>query len=83
MTHFTFKYQEANCGGLFLNSDKGRGWFKVIFFDHSAIIQPTELRSKNNRRIRAKNIQTGDAVWPHEFIQATGESIEISNNKEQ
>ena len=83
MTPFIFTYQEINCSGLFLDSDKGRGWFKVIFYDHSAIIFPTGLRSKNNRRIWVQNVQTGEAVWPHELIQAMGESIEISNNKEQ
>ena len=83
MTPFIFTYQEVNCNGLFLNSDKGPGWYKVIFYDHSTIMLPTGLRAKNNRRIWVQNVQTGDAVWPHELIQVMGESIEITINNEQ
>jgi hypothetical protein len=82
MIPFTFTYQEIDCSGLFVNSDKGKGWIKVIFFDHSAIISPTGIRSKNNRKIWVQNIQTGESVWPHDLIQAMGEGIEIRYIKE-
>jgi hypothetical protein len=76
MTTFTFTYHEKVCTGNFLPSDKGRGWVKVIFFEHSAVILPAGFQSRDNKMIWVQSIQPGEAVWPHDLIQTLGESIE-------
>jgi len=82
MTPFTFTYNGIECNGNYCSSTRGKGWIKVIFFDHSAVIVPTSLRINKNRSIWVQNIQNGESVWPHELIQSMGESIEsITNNK--
>jgi hypothetical protein len=78
MTPFTFTYHEKECKGNFLPSDKGRGWIKVIFFEHSAIILPAGFQTRDNKMIWVQSIQQGEAVWPHDLIQTLGEAIEKS-----
>ena len=82
MTSFNFTYNGIECGGNYSPSIRGKGWIKVIFFDHSAVIVPTSLRINKNKSIWVQNIRNGESVWPHELIQSMGESIEsIINNK--
>ena len=82
MTSFTFTYNGTECSGNYAPSTRGKGWIKVIFFDHSAVIVPTSLHINRDKRIWVQNIQQGESVWPHELIQSMGESIEsIINNK--
>ena len=79
---FTFTYNGIECSGSYSSSTRGKGWIKVIFFDHSAVIVPTSLHTIENKSIWVQNIQNGESVWPHELIQSMGESIEsIINNK--
>ena len=77
MTSFTFTYNGIECSGNYSPSARGKGWVKVIFFDHSAVIVPTSLRSNKNKGIWVQNIQQGEFVWPHELIQSMGESLEL------
>jgi hypothetical protein len=79
MTTFTFIYHEKECTGNFLPSDKGRGWVKVIFFEHSAVILPAGFQTRDNKMIWVQSIQQGEAVWPHDLIQTLGEAIEKSS----
>ncbi len=74
MVSFSFTYHEKECIGNFLPSDRGKGWLKVIFFDHSAIIQPSGIMNRENKMIWVQVIQPGESVWPHELIQALGEA---------
>ena len=78
MTSFTYTYNEKECNGNFLHSDKGKGWIKVIFSDHSAIIIPTSIQTKNHKTIWVQTIQPGEFVWPHDLIQALGEAVEAT-----
>jgi hypothetical protein len=78
MTPFTYTYNEKECDGNFLPSDKGRGWIKVMFFDHSATVLPTSIRTKNNKTIWVQTVQPGEYVWPHDLIQALGEAVEVA-----
>ena len=78
MTPFTFTFHEKECQGYFLPSDKGRGWFKVIFFDHSAVILPAGIKTRDNRMIWVQCVQHGELVWPHELVQAMGEGIDLT-----
>jgi hypothetical protein len=78
MTRFTYTYNEKECDGNFLPSDKGRGWVKVIFFDHSATVLPTGIRTKNDKTIWVQSVQPGEYVWPHDLIQALGEALEMA-----
>jgi hypothetical protein len=77
MKSFTYTYHEKECTGNCLPSDRGKGWIKVMFFDHSATISPTGIRTKNNKTIWVQVIQPGEAVWPHELIQTLGEAAEL------
>jgi hypothetical protein len=76
MTPFTFTYHNNECQGNFLSTDRGYGWLKVFFFDHSAIILRTSIQTKDNGMIWVQSIQQGEAVWPHDLIQALGEGLE-------
>ena len=76
MTPFTYTYNEKECDGNFLPSDKGKGWIKVMFFDHSATILPTGIQAKNNKTIWVQTVQPGEYVWPHDLIQVLGEALE-------
>ena len=76
MKSFNFIYNGVECVGNYGPSTRGKGWIKVIFYDHSAVILPTSLRVNQNKRIWVQNIQTGESVWPHELIQSMGESID-------
>jgi hypothetical protein len=78
MTTFTYTYNEKECIGKFLPSDKGKGWMKVIFFEHSAIILPAGFQTKDNRTIWVQSVQQGDPIWPHDLIQSLGEAIEFA-----
>ena len=78
MTAFTYTYHEKECNGHYLPSDKGKDWIKVIFFDHSAIIMPTGIQTKDNKMIWVQTVQHGEAVWPHELIQAMSEAIGLT-----
>jgi hypothetical protein len=79
MTSFTYTYHEKECTGNFHPSDKGRGWIKVMFFEHSTIILPAGFQTKNNKMIWVQFVQQGEAIWPHELIQTLGEAIENSS----
>lgn len=82
MNSFSFNYLERECIGIFTYSTRGKGWIKVVFFDHSAVIVPTSITRKNNSRIWVQNIQQGESIWPHDLIQSMGEGIEsILSNK--
>jgi hypothetical protein len=76
MVSFTFTYHDKDCKGNYLPSDRGKGWLKVIFFDHSATIQPTQIINRENKTIWVQVIQPGESVWPHDLIQALGEATE-------
>jgi hypothetical protein len=76
MTSFKFTYHEKECSGIYLPSERGKGWLKVIFFEHSAVIMPTLIQRVNQKRVWVQTINTGEAVWPHDLIQAIGEAIE-------
>lgn len=76
MESFTFTYHDKECIGNYLVSERGKGWLKVIFFDHSATIQPTGIKTRENKTIWVQVIQAGEAVWPHELIQTLGEAAE-------
>lgn len=78
MTPFTFIFHEKECSGNFLSSDKGRGWIKVIFFDHSAIILPAGIKTRDDKMIWVQCVQHGELVWPHDLVQAMAEGIEKS-----
>jgi hypothetical protein len=78
MTAFTFTFHEKEYLGNYLPSDKGKGWIKVMFFDHSAIIFPTGIQKKNNKNIWVQTVKPGEGVWPHELIQIMGEAIETT-----
>lgn len=82
MAPFTFTYHGIECNGNFCASTRGKGWIKVIFFDHSAVILPAVFDTKDNKKTWVQNIQQGESVWPHELIQIMGESIEAVPNKE-
>lgn len=75
MTPFSYVYHENESKRNFLPSDKGKGWVKVIFHEHSAIIMPTGIPSRNNQVIWAQMVQPGEVVWPHELIQIMGEAV--------
>jgi hypothetical protein len=81
MTTFTYTYHERECSGNFLPSERGKGWMKVMFFEHSAIILPAGFQTKDNRMIWVQWVQQGDPVWPHELIQTLGEAIELTTPK--
>ncbi len=78
MITFTYTYHEKECSGNFLPSERGKGWLKVMFFDHSAIILPAGFQTRDNRMIWVQCVQQGDPVWPHELIQTLGEAIELT-----
>jgi hypothetical protein len=78
MTSFDFTFNGIKCSGHYFPSTRAKGWIKVIFFEHSAVILPTSILSNNNNRIWVQNIQQGESVWPHELIQSMGESIELT-----
>ena len=82
MTSFTFTYQGVECSGNFCASTRGKGWTKVMFFSHSAVILPADFGTKDDKKIWVQNIQQGESVWPHELIQIMGESIETVPDKE-
>jgi hypothetical protein len=79
MTPFVFTYHEKESSGFFIQSDKGKGWIKVIFFEHSAIIFPTTVQKKNNRRIWIQVVHPGEGVWPHDLIQILGDTIDLTS----
>jgi hypothetical protein len=78
MTSFTYTFHERECMGNFLPSDKGRGWIKVIFFDHSAVILPAGFKTREGKMIWVQCIQPGELVWPPDLVQALAEGIEKS-----
>jgi hypothetical protein len=82
MTSFTYSYHEKECIGNFLPSDKGQGWIKVIFFEHSTIILPAGFKTKDNKMIWVQSVQQGESIWPHDLIQTLGEAIEMKSPKE-
>jgi hypothetical protein len=75
MTPFNFIYHDQESKGICIPSDKGKGWVKVIFHEHSAIIIPTGIPTRNNQFIWVQMVQPGEAVWPHELIQILGEAL--------
>jgi hypothetical protein len=76
MTPFTYTYHGRECMGNFLPSDKGRGWIKVFFFDHSAVILPAGIKTSDDKMIWVQCVQQGELVWPHDLLQALAEGIE-------
>jgi hypothetical protein len=82
MNPFNFTYHEKECTGYYISSDKGKGWYKVIFFEHSAIIFPTAIQKKDNKRIWIQAVNPGEGVWPHELIQILGDAIDLTPSKD-
>ncbi|MDP9041429.1 MAG: hypothetical protein M3N30_05570 [Bacteroidota bacterium] len=82
MTTFIFTFRGKECKGIYLPSKKGKGWIKVIFLDHSAIIMPTAVQDGNNKTIWVQMVSSGEAVWPHDLIQVMGETIELTPSGE-
>jgi hypothetical protein len=76
MTPFTYTYHEKECHGNFLHIDKGYGWIKVFFSDHSAVIFQASIQTKHNKTAWIQVVKHDEPVWPHELIQAMGEGIE-------
>lgn len=81
MTSFRYTYHNKDCSGSFLPNDKGKGWLKVMFFEHSAVILPAGFQTKDDRMIWVQSVQHGDPVWPHDLIQSLGEAIELTERK--
>jgi hypothetical protein len=79
MISFTYTYHNRECKGNYLHSEKGYGWIKVFFYDHSAIILRAGIQTKENKMIWVQTIQHGEVVWPHELIQALGDGIELAD----
>jgi hypothetical protein len=75
MTPFNYIYHETECKGNYLPSDKAKGCIKVIFHEHSAIIIPTGIPTRNGQIIWVQLVQPGEAVWPHDLIQIMGEAL--------
>jgi hypothetical protein len=78
MNPFTYNYHNRECKGNYLHTEKGYGWIKVFFYDHSAFIFKTGIQNKENKMIWVQSVQHGEPVWPHELIQALGEGIEMA-----
>jgi hypothetical protein len=76
MTSFTYIYRGEKFMGNYIPGDRGDGRVKVLFHDHSAHIMQTAFQTKDNLKIWVQCVQTGEAVWPHELIQAMGDGIE-------
>lgn len=83
MTQFDFSFHGNKFTGNFLFSNKGSGWIKVIFQDHSAEIFPTTFQTKENKCIWVQHVRPAEAVWPHELIQAMGECVEMTLRQNQ
>jgi hypothetical protein len=84
LTSFAYTYHNNECQGNFQPTEKGYGWFKVFFFEHSTIILRTGIQNKDNKMIWVQSIQLGESVWPHDLIQALGEGLEkigVSSNQ--
>jgi hypothetical protein len=80
MTCFTFTYHGIECSGIFCPSTRGKGWIKVIFFGHSAVIYPANFHLKDDKKTWVQNVQQGESVWPHDLLQSMGESIDLITN---
>ncbi len=76
MKTFTFTFKGTAYQGNYCPSTRGKGWIKVIFFGHSAIIHAESFCLNDNKKTWVQNIQQGESIWPHELIQIMGESIE-------
>ena len=76
MTPFTYIYHEKECQGNFVPTDKGYGWYKVFFYEHSAIILRAGMQTRDNKMIWVQNIKHDEPVWPHDLIQVLGECID-------
>jgi hypothetical protein len=83
MNQFTFTFHETEFIGHYILSNIGRGWFKVIFLDHSVIIFPTIFQTKDKKCIWVQHARQGDTIWPHDLIQTMGERIEWSLEQNQ
>ena len=77
MTPFTYTYHDKECKGNFTHSEKGYGWIKVFFYDHSALILRAGIYNKENKMIWVQSVQHGEPAWPHELIQAMGDAIAL------
>ena len=78
MTPINFTFHDTEFTGNCLPSDKGKGWYKVLFFDHSAVILHAGIKTKEGKNIWVQSVQPGEAIWPHELIQKLGEAIEAA-----
>jgi hypothetical protein len=80
MTPFSYTYHEKEGKGYYIHTEKGYGWIKVFFNDHSAMILKASIQNRHNKMIWVQIVQHGELVWPHELIQALGEGIEIAES---
>jgi len=63
-----------------MHTEKGYGWIKVYFFDHSAMILKAGIQNRYDKLIWVQIVQHGELVWPHDLIQALGEGIETAES---
>lgn len=81
LTLISFTFHDNECTGNFQLSEKGKGWYKVLFLDHAVVILPVGIKTKEGKTVWVQYVQPNQTVWPHELIQQFGEAIESSNNK--
>jgi len=80
MTPFSYTYHEKEYQGNYMHTEKGYGWIKVYFFDHSAMILKAGIQNRYDKLIWVQIVQHGELVWPHDLIQALGEGIETAES---
>jgi hypothetical protein len=80
MVPFSYTYHGQESKGNFIHTEKGYGWIKVFFFEHSAFILKAGFLNKQNKMIWVQIVQHGELVWPHDLIQALGEGIETAES---
>lgn len=78
MIPFSYTYHEKECRGNFVHTEKGYGWIKVFFFEHSALILKAGFQNREDKMIWVQIVQHGELVWPHDLIQALGEGVETA-----
>jgi hypothetical protein len=81
MAPFTYSYHEREYHGNFLPVERGYGWIKVFFSDHSAVIFRASIQTKHDKTAWIQVVKHDEPVWPHELIQAMGEGIEAYMSK--
>ena len=81
MNSFSYTYHDKEWTGNYIHTEKGYGWIKVFFHDHSAIILKAGFQTRNDKLIWVQIVQHGELVWPHDLIQAMGEGIEVAESQ--